>query len=339
MTLKPLSDQVIAITGASSGIGLLTSRLAAERGARVMLISRSEEALRRIVADIAAKGGQADFAVADVGDRDQLQAAMNKTLKTFGHLDTWVSNAGVAIYAELLDTPLAEHERLFRTNYFGCVNSAQVAMTHLSARGGAFIAVASIVGDMPSPFMGAYAASKHAVASFVRSLRIEVRAAGSPVSVTLVKPSGMATRINRHAANHREGLPKIPPPAYDPLLVAEAILQAAETPVREITVGGIGRLEILFAAHFPALFERIAPVIGPLLQDRGKSPDPDDNLFQPRAGAERSSDETGRSLSVYGFANRHPIVTGTLLAGLAGLARSRGVRRMRNRLARAATRA
>lgn len=331
MRLKPLSDQVIAITGASSGIGLLAARLAAERGARVMLIARNEEALRQIVADIAAKGGQADFAVADVGDRDQLQAAMDKTLKTFGRLDTWVSNAGVAIYADLLDTPAEEHERLFRTNYFGCVNSAEVAMRHLSARGGAFIAVASIVSDMPSPFMGAYAASKHAVASFVRSLRIEARAGGVPVSITLVKPSGMASPISHHAANHRDGRPRVPPPAYDPVLVAEAILDAARTPTREVTVGGIGRLEILFAAHFPALFERIAPIVGPLLQDRSKPPATSNNLFEPTAGSERSPDEHGRRFSLYAFANRHPIVTGALLAGLAGLGGARRLGRRRDR--------
>lgn len=336
MRLKPVPDQVIAITGASSGIGLLAAQLAAERGARVMLISRNEDALRRIVADITAKGGQADFAVADVGDHDQLQAAMDKTLKTFGRLDSWVSNAGVAIYAELLDTPLGEHERLFRTNYFGCVNSAEVAMRHLSARGGAFIAVASIVGDMPSPFMGAYAASKHAVASFVRSLRIETRAAGAPVSITLVKPSGMATPIAHHAANHRAGLPRVPPPAYDPVLVAGAILDAAQTPTREITVGGIGRLEILLAAHFPALFERIAPIIGPLLQDRGKPSGASDNLFQPLSGSERSPDEAGRRFSVYAFANRHPIVIGAVLAGLAGVGGARRIGWRRSHRARSA---
>jgi short-subunit dehydrogenase len=305
MNLKPLSEQILVITGASSGIGLLTARLAAKSGASVMLVARSGIKLHAIAAEIQGRGGTADFAIADVGDRAQIQAAAAKVLDRFGRIDTWVSNAGVAIYAALLETPIDEHERLFRTNYFGCVNSTQVAMGPLEASGGAFIAVSSIAGEMPSPVMGAYAASKHAVAAFVRSLRIEARDAKSGVSITLVKPSGMATPINRHAANHRAGLPKIPPPAYDPALVARAILHAAVVRTPEITVGGVGRAEVLFANHFPALFERIAPIVDPLLQDRSRAPSQVENLFDPTGGGERSTDELGRPYSLYGFVQRH----------------------------------
>jgi short-subunit dehydrogenase len=315
MRLKPLSRQVVAIT----------ARLAAKGGARVMLIAREADALAIVVRDIVANGGIADFTVADVGDREQLRSAAARTAAIFGPIDTWVSNAGVAIYANLLDTPLAEHERMFRTNYFGCVNSAQVAMEYFSGEGAAFIAIGSIAGDMPSPVMGAYAASKHALAAFVRSLRIESRARGARVSITLIKPSGMATPINRHAANHREGLPKIPPPAYDPLLVAQAILEAAVSPRREVTIGGVGALEVLFANHFPALFERIAPVVGPLLNDRGKAPSPSNNLFDARPGGERSPDEAERRVSLLRFARRHgPVVVALSAAVLGGLWRRKG---------------
>jgi len=321
MRLKPLADQVIVITGASSGIGLLTARVATERGAKVMLIARNGEALANIVRDIRAKGGTADHAVADVGDRDQLRSAGAHAIARFGRIDSWVNNAGVAIYASLMDTPLDEHERLIRTNYFGVVNGAQVGLEHMRNDGGSLITVASIAGDMPSPVMGAYTASKHAVVAFIQSLRIELAADNVPVSVTLIKPSGMATPIAEHAANHQAGAPTIPPPVYDPMLVARAILDAAQRPVREITVGGIGRLQVLFASHFPALFERIAPVVGPLLHDRTKAGASVNNLFVPaQDGMERSADEKGMTVSLYNEYGQHRLLAGALAAAAFGVA-------------------
>jgi NAD(P)-dependent dehydrogenase (short-subunit alcohol dehydrogenase family) len=134
--LKPIAEQVVIITGASSGIGLETARMAARAGACVHLIARNDDALAAIVADIEQAGGTASFAVADVGDRAALATAAAIAVERFGRIDTWVNDAGVAIYAALLDTPLAEHERLFRTNYFGVVNGAQVAIEHLRRQGG-----------------------------------------------------------------------------------------------------------------------------------------------------------------------------------------------------------
>ncbi len=139
--LKPLADQVILITGASSGIGLVTAKAAARRGARVMLVARNERVLSEAVDGIVAAGGVAAYAVADVGSLEQVRAAADAAILQFGRIDTWVNNAGVAIYANLVDTPTDEHERLFRTNYFGMVNGALTAVAHLRDAGGALITV------------------------------------------------------------------------------------------------------------------------------------------------------------------------------------------------------
>jgi NAD(P)-dependent dehydrogenase (short-subunit alcohol dehydrogenase family) len=217
--LKPLSEQVILITGASSGIGLTTARIAAERGAKVMLVARTETTLAAAVEGIKEAGGMAGYAVCDVGSLKQVETAAQAAIDRFGRIDTWVNCAGVAIYATLIDTPPDEHDRLIRTNYFGVVNGALTAVHHLRDNGGALVTVGSIASDFPSPVMGAYSASKHAAKAYIESLRIELNADDAPISVTLIKPSGTDTPIAEHAANHVAGEARIPLPIYDPALV------------------------------------------------------------------------------------------------------------------------
>ena len=325
--LKSLSDQVLLITGASSGIGLVTARAAAGRGASVVLVARNETALRAIVADIVAKGGKAVYAVADVGDEMQVRAAADTAITRYGRIDTWVNCAGVAIYAPLLDTPTDEHERLFRTNYFGVVNAARVAVPHLRQRGGALITVGSIVGDIASPIMGAYSASKHAVKGYVDSLRLELNAGGVPVAVTLIKPAGIDTPIGAHAANHMDGEAMIPPPAYAPELVSDAILDAAQHVRRDVTVGGAGRAEVLAATHFPGLYARLGGLFAPVLSDRSVAKTPGNNLDAPASGGEeRSRTSHGRRVSLY--TNRGAIFGVLATIGLA-TATARLLRRQR----------
>jgi NAD(P)-dependent dehydrogenase (short-subunit alcohol dehydrogenase family) len=298
-----LREQVIAITGASSGIGLATARRAARAGASVFLISRDGPSLARRCAEIERLGGRAAFAAADVGDESQLRAAAQAALERFGRIDTWVNVAGVGIYARLLDTPRAEHERLFRTNYWGVVNASAIAIPHL--RGGAFITVASVVADFGAPLLGAYSASKHAMKGFIDSLRIEILADGIPTAITLVKPSGIATPFADHAATHLPHAAKTPPPAYAPQIVAKAILFAAAHPRREITVGGVGALEILGAKLLPRVADRISAWYRPCLMDRRRGPASTHNLFGPCAGAERGARERALERSLYSEVTLH----------------------------------
>ncbi|MGI4880450.1 MAG: SDR family oxidoreductase [Janthinobacterium lividum] len=319
-SLKPLREQVVVITGASSGIGLVTAKAAAKRGAKVVLVARNEPALSDAVAEITAAGGTADYAVADVGIAGQVAAAAAKAVARFGRIDTWVNDAGVAIYAKLLETPLDEHERLFQTNYFGVVNGVAAAVPHLRG-GGALVTVASIAADIPTPILGAYAASKHAVKAFIESLRIELTTDAPQISITLIKPSGIDTPIGQHAANHGDGEAKIPAPVYDPQLVADAILDAAEHRRRDITVGGAGRAQVLVGTHFPQLAERLGGVLAPMMFDRTRPGTVGDALFSsPREGRERSGTQPGRRTSLYTAAQLHPAAAAAIgLAAVAGL--------------------
>ena len=332
VALKPLKDQVLVITGASSGIGLVTARTAAEAGASVLMVARSEDVLRDLVAELQGKGHRVEAKAADVGDAAGLDAAAAYAIELFGRIDTWVNDAGVTIYAKLADTPLDEHERLFRTNYFGTVNGCQAAIPHLAKHGGALITVASIVADMPAPLQGAYAASKHAVKAYVEALRMELRDADIPIQVTLVKPSGIDTPIAQHAPNHVGGEAQIPPPVYDPQIVADAILHCAVHPTRDITVGGAGRAQVLFAQHFPALLERLAPVAAwaTFIDRRKTQPTPSNLKWGVHAGRERSGEYPhARKTSLYTTAALHPKTA----LGLAGLALAGGLLLARGRAA------
>jgi len=331
---RPIADQSIVITGASSGIGLETARRAVKLGARVLLVSRNGEAMARIVAEIAGEAGAANFFAADVGDPEAMRAAAAHAVEGFGRIDTWINCAGVAIYARLKDTPFDEHERMFRTNYFGVVNGAQAALPYLEQSGGTLITIASIAADVPSPLLGAYSASKHAVKAYVESLRIELTIAKSPVRVTLVKPSGVDTPIGQHAANHMGAEALIPPPVYDPAIAAETILHLIKHPRREITIGGAGRANVLLSQHFPRALQHLSRFFVPALTDTRRPPTPGDNLDQPGDdGRVRSGVEHGRSFSLYTTLARHrgaaALALGTVAAAAFAARRVRAVARER----------
>ena len=321
--LKPLNEQVIVVTGATSGHGLCTAQQAAERGAKVMLAARDEDALKRVCGEIRAKGGTADYLVTDVGEEAAVQRLADETIRRFGGFDTWVNNAGTGVYAEALETPTEDHRKLFETNYWGVVYGSLAAVRHLKDKpeGGALINVGSINGDMGGPLLASYNASKHAVKGFTDSLRIELIADDASVSVTLIKPSAIGTPFPEHGRNLTGFKAKLPPPIYDPALVAEAILDAAQHPRRSITVGGGGKLQVLGATMLPWLFDQIASKMKPGLIDYSQPvPKVEGALYRPQGNdGQVEGRQKGRSVSLFTGANRHRIAAGLGLIGAVGL--------------------
>ncbi|WP_137283573.1 SDR family oxidoreductase [Halorussus salinisoli] len=236
--LKPLEEQVVVITGASSGIGLATARMATERGARVVLAARSEDALRELTEEITQSGGEATYVVADVSDRDDVREIARTARDAYGGFDTWVNNAGAFLYGKLEDTPIEDMREQFDTNVWGLLYGSLEATDYLKDHGGAIINVGSLASDRAVPLQGSYSASKHAVKGFTDTLRMELDREGAPVSVTLVKPASIDTPYPKHAKNHMDEEATLPPPIYSPETVARAILHAAEHPQRDVFVGG-----------------------------------------------------------------------------------------------------
>ncbi|MDP4002165.1 SDR family oxidoreductase [Methylobacterium sp. NEAU K] len=322
MKHKPLSEQVVVITGASSGIGLATARMAAERGARVVLAARSGDALARVEAEIEGIGGKAVHVVADVGSRADVQAIADRALAVFGGFDTWVNVAGGTIYGRLREISDADHARLLQTNLWGTVFGSLVAVEQLRAHGGALINMGSVASDLAFPFQGMYAASKHAVKGFTDALRMELAHEGAPISVTLIKPTSIDTPLPGRARNYMDREPSLPPPVYPPTEVANAILHAAVHPQRDIIVGGAGKAFVAGKEFAPGAYDLLAPAII-ALQKRGIPPrDPAGALHAPvAAGAERG-DQPGYVMrtSAYTRASLHPLTTAAGLLGVGAVA-------------------
>jgi NADP-dependent 3-hydroxy acid dehydrogenase YdfG len=261
--LKPLDQQVIVITGASSGIGLATAELAVQKGASVVLAARSKGALNDIVNRLnaaAPAGGQLALAVeCDVADRAQVERVAQAALGAFGRIDTWVNNAGVSIYARLDEASEADNRRLFDTNFWGVVNGSLVALAHLRGHGGALINVGSEVSDAVIPLQAMYSASKHAVKGFTDGLRIEIEEIDqAPVSITLVQPTAVDTPYPQHARNYMPEEPALPTPQVDPTDVAREILDAAVRPQRVKKVGTMSHVNTTMSKLAPALAEKMA---------------------------------------------------------------------------------
>jgi NAD(P)-dependent dehydrogenase (short-subunit alcohol dehydrogenase family) len=318
MKHKPLREQVIVITGASSGIGLATARMAAERGARVVLAARSGDALARIRAEIEGVGGKAIDVVADVGRRSDVQAVADRAEATFGGFDTWVNVAGGSIYGRLREISDADHERLIQTNFWGTVYGSLVATEHLRQHGGALINVGSIASDLAFPFQGMYAASKHAVKGFTDALRMELMDENAPISVTLIKPASIDTPLPQRARNYMDREPSLPPPIYPPEEVANAILHAAVHPQRDIFVGGAGKAFVAGKELAPGTYDYLTPAII-ALQKRGSAPrNPDGALHAPVAAGETRGDPPVPVMrtSAYTRATLHPLAAAAGLLGV-----------------------
>jgi short-subunit dehydrogenase len=283
-SLKPLDQQVIVLTGASSGIGLATAQDAARRGARLVLVARSGDVLEAVVRGLATSGCEAIHVVADVSQREQVEEVARRALARFGRIDTWVNCAGSTIYGRLDEVSEADSRRLFDINFWGMVNGSLAALPHLRLTGGALINVGSEASELAIPLQGMYSASKHAVKGFTDALRIEIEHVDrAPVSITLIEPTAVDTPLPQHARNYLANEPKLPSPQIDPHQVAAAILRAATTPTRDVKVGAMASLDVAMEKLVPGLVDVMSVLQVPRQQTNAPARDREGSLYKPKA--------------------------------------------------------
>jgi short-subunit dehydrogenase len=284
---KPLAEQVIVVFGATSGIGRVTARLAASRGARVVASGRDQAALDSLAAETGAQ--KLVTTVAEAADPGEVQGVADLAVARFGRLDTWAHVAGVAEYARFEDITVDEFRRVVEVDLLGPVWGAKAALPYLRRQGGAYVVVSSEVAKRSFPLISSYAAAKHGVDGFVEALRVELQHEHVPVSVTQILPAAVGTPFFEHARTRLGVRPSGPPPVYSPETVAEAILRAAERGGRDIAVGSAAKGQLALQRLSPRIMDALSRAAAFRLQ-RSKDPKGpgDDALTTAPAGDDRA---------------------------------------------------
>src|SRR3954447_7137528 len=283
-----LEGKVVAVTGASAGIGRATVRELARRGADVGLIARGEERLNAAAREVRDAGRRACVAPADVADAEQVEHAAAQIEAELGPIDVWINVAMTAVLAEVTDTTAEEFKRVTEVTYLGSVHGAQAALRRMVPRDrGVIVQVGSALSRRGIPLQATYCGSKHAVKGFLDSLRAELIHHRSQVKVTLVQLPGLntpqfdwvRTRLHKH--------PQPVPPIYQPEVAARAIAYAAEHPRRELWVGLPTVYTILGERVASGLMDRYLARTNIKAQQAAQPIDPEtrqDNLFAPPPG-------------------------------------------------------
>ncbi|GAB4368232.1 MAG: SDR family oxidoreductase [Elainellaceae cyanobacterium] len=282
--LKPINQQVVAVVGASSGIGRQTALRFAERGAKLSISARSEAGLNELMNEITQLGGEAIVIPADVSDFDQVKAIADKTVEHYGRLDTWVHAAATGIFAFFEQIKPEEFKRVIDVNLMGQVYGAMAALPHLRREGrGALIHISSVEAHRSLPLQSAYASSKHGIEGFLDSLRVELMHDNVPISVTNIMPAVINTPFYNNGLTKLGVKPTGVPPYYQPDLVAKSILHAAEHPTRELIVGDVGRALDLMQKLAPGIVDSLLSLVaieGQKTQQPKSETDPN-NLYEP----------------------------------------------------------
>jgi NADP-dependent 3-hydroxy acid dehydrogenase YdfG len=254
-------DNVVIVTGASSGIGREVALQLAGQGAKLSLAARDVDRLEQVAAECRTRGGQALVVKTDVAIEAECRALIDRAVSEYGRIDTLINNAGISMWArfdQLQDLSILE--QIIRVNYLGAAYCTFYALPHLKQSKGRLVAVSSLAGKNGIPTRSGYAASKHAMAGFFDSLRIELADAG--VSVTVIYP-GFVTSEIRTRAFGTDGQPLKTSPVHEaevmtPQECARLIINAMAKRRREEVMTLRGKLGLWFKLIAPGLVDRMA---------------------------------------------------------------------------------
>lgn len=318
---RRVGEQVVVVTGASSGVGRAIARAFGAKGAKVGLIARTEGALENAAREIREAGGEALVLALDVSDAGELRRAADAVVARWGRIDTWVNDAMVSVFSPVSQMTPDEYRRVTEVNYLGTVYGTLAALRHMRARNeGTIIQIGSALVYRSIPLQSAYCATKAAIRGFTDSLRSELLHEKSHIKICMLQLPAVNTPQFDVVRSQLPRHPQPVPPIFQPEVIAEATLYAAEHPTRELWIGGSAVKAILGQKAIPGLLDRYLAKTGWDSQqtDQEIAPGRPDNLYEPIGkdwGAHGDFDQRAKRFSLELWARMHR----ALVAGLAAI--------------------
>lgn len=282
-----MTNRIVVITGASAGVGRAAARLFAAQGDDVALIARGSDGLEATRAEIEKLGCRALVLPIDVANADDLEKAAQAVEDELGPIDVWVNNAMASVFAPFTEISADDFKRVTEVTYHSYVHGTRAALRHMLPRDhGTIIQVGSALAYRGIPLQSAYCGAKHAVQGFNESLRCELFANHSKVSVTMIQLPALNTPQFGWVKTTLPKRPQPVPPIFQPEIAAEAILWASTRRKREVYVGLPSVLTIVGNKFIPGLLDRYLGKTGFASQqsDQPIGPDRQDNLWSPVPG-------------------------------------------------------
>jgi NAD(P)-dependent dehydrogenase (short-subunit alcohol dehydrogenase family) len=304
-------SKVVAITGASVGVGRAAARLFAKNGARVALIARGRDGLEATRAEMARSGVKTLVLPLDVADAVKVEEAADRIETDLGPIDIWINNAMVSVFSPIHEMTAEEFRRVSEVTYLGCVHGTLAALKRMRPRNrGVIVQVGSALAYRAIPLQSAYCAAKHAVRGFTDSLRCELLHDNSEVRVTMVHLPALNTPQFRWVKSRLPRKARPVPPIFQPEVAADAIFFAAHNPRREFYVGWPSVKAIVANKLAPGLLDHYLGRNGYASQQHNGPEDPNraHNLWEPFAGdsgAHGAFDRQAKTWSPQLWASKH----------------------------------
>lgn len=312
---RRLEGKTAVVTGASSGVGRAIARALAEEGARVALIARNREGLDAAASEVRERGSSALVLPLDVADAAAVEAAAERVVSEWGHLDVWINDAMVSVFAPVEQITPEEFRRVTEVNYLGYVHGTLAALRHMRPRNaGTILQIGSALAYRSIPLQSAYCASKAAVRGFTDSLRSELHRDRSKISLCMLQLPAVNTPQFEVVRNRLGHHPQPVPPIYQPEVMARAAVQTVLHPRRERWVAWSAAKAILGQKFIPGLLDRYLAKAAWEGQTTRELPPghpqghPEDNLDRPipgDRGAHGPFDGRARSRSTMLWASLH----------------------------------
>ncbi len=308
---RKLSEQVVVVTGASSGVGRAIARAFGAQGAKVGLIARTQEALEHCADEIRLAGGEALVLPLDVAEAAAVERAADAVVARWGRIDTWVNDAMVSVFSPVKEMKAEEYRRVTEVNYLGYVHGTLAALKHMLPRDeGHVIQIGSALVYRSIPLQSAYCASKAAIRGFTDSLRSELDHDRSRVAISMLQLPAVNTPQFDVARSRLPNHPQPVPPIFQPEVIARAALYVAQHPRRELWIGWSAVKAILGQKVIPGVLDRYLGRKGYSAQqtDEPVPPGRPDNVDAPLPGdrgAHGDFDARARRWSGELFVTRH----------------------------------